>query len=204
NIQLVVVVVEKNKHKSVKRLFDVLSTLTNVVCGPDKRKEILQESHKEILVKEIEKGENETTIEKNQEDTFARFRDTRWSSQHRTMISLIKKFSEAFKALHYVEEEGDTISNRETTTDMKIKKFGDRFSEGSTDLLDCMVALSPRDSFLESNVSDIAKLAKKMVDKKRYTSHPLIYQLLKLLGIRVGCGDNPGYLTRIVLSSLLV
>ncbi|GJU80491.1 zf-CCHC domain-containing protein [Tanacetum coccineum] len=106
--------------------------------------------------------------------------------------------------------------------DMQIHEFGDRFSEGSTDLLDCMAALSPYESFLEfsvsklvklsemyprdftyketlslpmelgvyyqivrndddfANLDSIVKLAQKMVDKKKNTSHPLVYRLLKL------------------------
>ncbi|GKA01746.1 zinc finger MYM-type protein 1-like protein, partial [Tanacetum coccineum] len=198
-LQLVVVAVAKN-HKGVRDFFDVLSTVTNVVCGSCKGK--------------------------NQEVTRARAGDTRWGSHHRTITSLIKMFPDVLKVLHYVEEEGDTISNCGTTSglikkdqtileavalvkgtkralqeyratgfasllknvtsfcgkhdiemvnmgdfhsrgrrdrmknqhhfevdifntimDMQIREFGDRFSEGSTDLLDCMAALSPHDSF---------------------------------------------------------
>ncbi|GKB34435.1 zinc finger MYM-type protein 1-like protein [Tanacetum coccineum] len=254
---LVVVVVAKN-YKGIRDFFDVLSTVKNVVCGSCKRKYILRESNKEILVKEIEKGEIKTQRGKNQEVTLARARDKRWGSHHRSITSLIKMFSEVVKVLHYVEEEGDIISNHGTTSglikhlqksDQSILKavslakgtkrawqgyratsfatllkneFGDRFSEGSNDLLDCMVVLSPHDSFLEFSVSKlvnlnemyprdftykerlslhmelgvyyqimrsdkdfdkldgITKLAEKMVDKKKHTSHPLVYWLFKL------------------------
>ncbi|GKF53393.1 zinc finger MYM-type protein 1-like protein [Tanacetum coccineum] len=85
-LQLVVVAVAKN-HKGVRDFFDVLSTVTNVVCGSCKRKDILRESHKEKVVKEIEKGEIEkgeieTGKGKNQEVTLARAGDTRWGSHH--------------------------------------------------------------------------------------------------------------------------
>ena len=60
--------------------------------------------------------------EKNQEVTLARAGDTRWGSHHRTITSLIKMFPEVLKVLHYVEEEGDTISNRGTTSGL-IKYF---------------------------------------------------------------------------------
>ena len=43
--------------------------------------------------------------------------------------------------------------------DMQIQEFGDRFSEGSTDLLDCMAALSPHDSFSEFSISKLVKLS---------------------------------------------
>ncbi|GKE36709.1 zinc finger MYM-type protein 1-like protein [Tanacetum coccineum] len=322
---LVVMAVAKN-HKSVRDFFDVLSTVMNVVCGSCKRKDILQESHKERLEKEIENGEIEIGRGKNQEVTLARAGDTRWGSHHRTITSLIRMFPEVLMVLHYVEEEGDTISNRGTATglikyfktldfvfllylllhilgvtntlsrhlqkleavslvkgtkralqeyretsfpsllknvasfcgkhdiemvnmaefylrgrrdkitnqhhfvvdifntimDTQIQEFGDRFSQGSTDLLDCMAALSPHDSFSEfsvsklvklsemyprdftykerlslpmelgvyyhivrndddfANLDSIVKLAQKMVDKKKHTSHPLVYRLLKL------------------------
>nr|GEU82751.1 hypothetical protein [Tanacetum cinerariifolium] len=102
------------------------------------------------------------------------------------------------------------------------QEFGDCFSEGSNNLLDCMLVLSQHDSFSEFNVSKlvnlnemyprdftykerlclhmelgvyyqimrsdkdfdkldgIVKLAEKMVDKKKHTSHPLVYRLFKL------------------------
>lgn len=120
-LQLVVVAVAK-KHKSVKDFFDVLSTVTNVVCGSCKRKDILQESYKERLEKEIEEGEIETGKGKNQEVTLARAGDTRWGSHHTTITRLIQMFPEVIKVLHYVEEEGDTISNRGTATGL-IKYF---------------------------------------------------------------------------------
>ena len=88
--------------------------MTNVVCGFFKRKDILRESHKEIIIKKIEKGEIETGRGKNQEVTIARAGDTRWGSHHKTITSLIQIFSEVLKALHYVEEEGDTIPNRKS------------------------------------------------------------------------------------------
>ena len=46
-----------------------------------------------------------------------------------------------------------------TVMDMQIQEFGDRFSEGSTDLLDCMAVLSPHDSFSEFSVSKLVKLS---------------------------------------------
>ena len=120
-LQLVVVVVAKN-HKGVRDFFDVLSTMTNVVCGSCKRKDILRESHKERLSKRKEKSEIEIGRGKTQEVTLARDGDTRWGSHHRIITSLIKIFSEVLKVLHYVEEEGDTIFNSGTTSRL-IKYF---------------------------------------------------------------------------------
>ncbi|GKD62878.1 zinc finger MYM-type protein 1-like protein, partial [Tanacetum coccineum] len=279
------VVAVAKKHKGVRDFFDVLSTVTNVVCGSCKRKDILRESHKETLVKEIEKGEIETGKGKNQEVTLARAGDTRWGSHHRTITSLIKMFSDVLKVLHYVEEEGDTISNRGTASglikyfktldfvfllylllhilgltntlsrhlqksdqtileavalvkgtkralqeyratgfasllknvtsfcgkhDIEMVNMGDFHSRGRRDRMTNqhhfeLVKLSemyPREfTYKErlslptelgvyyqivrndtdfTNLDSIAKLAKKMMDKKKHTSHPLVYRWLKL------------------------
>ncbi|GJZ88750.1 zinc finger MYM-type protein 1-like protein [Tanacetum coccineum] len=117
--------------------------------------------------------------------------------------------------------EVDICSNTNTVMDMQIQEFRDRFSERSTDLIDCMAALSPHESFSVFSVSKVVKLcemylrdftykerlgllmelkyyqimrndkdfanldsivelAEKMVDKKKHTSYPLVYLLLKL------------------------
>ncbi|GJS08253.1 zinc finger MYM-type protein 1-like protein [Tanacetum coccineum] len=54
-------------HDGVGNFFDILSTVTNVVCGSCKRKDIMRESHKERLKKEIAIGETETGKGKNKE-----------------------------------------------------------------------------------------------------------------------------------------
>ncbi|XP_071687709.1 uncharacterized protein [Rutidosis leptorrhynchoides] len=118
---------------------------------------------------------------------------------------------------HYYE-----IECFNTVLDMQIQEFGDRFSEASTELLSCMSALSPRDSFsmfdtskpiklcelypkdfnstdmieldyeLEmyhhsvrndqkfEDLSEIADLARVMVETRKNISYPLLYWLLKL------------------------
>ncbi|GJS84688.1 hypothetical protein Tco_0751229 [Tanacetum coccineum] len=130
------------------------------------------------------------------------------------MISLIKMFPEAFKALHYVEEEEERSkylrghfigkSNQKALQEYMATCFASLLKNVTSfsDKHDIEMIVRNDNDFV--NLVSIAKLAKKMVDKKKHTSHPLIYRLLKLLGIWVGCGDNPRYLTRIVLSSLFV
>ncbi|XP_071704986.1 uncharacterized protein [Rutidosis leptorrhynchoides] len=99
---------------------------------------------------------------------------------------------------HYYE-----IECFNTVLDMQIQEFGDRFSEASTELLFCMSALSPRDSFsitdlieldeeLEiyhlsvrkdpkfKDLNGIADLARVMVETRKNLSYPLLYRLLKL------------------------
>ncbi|XP_023741429.1 uncharacterized protein LOC111889507 [Lactuca sativa] len=91
-----------------------------------------------------------------------------------------------------------------TVLDMQIQKFGDRFSEVSTDLLEYMAALSPCNTFsmfeksklvklselyqndfndLErvfANLKGIAELSRLMVETGKHRSFPLVYRLLKL------------------------
>ncbi|XP_071700081.1 uncharacterized protein [Rutidosis leptorrhynchoides] len=45
-----------------------------------------------------------------------------------------------------------------TVLDMQIQEFGDRFSEASTELLSCMSALNPRDSFSMFDSSKLIRL----------------------------------------------
>ncbi|GJT53466.1 zinc finger MYM-type protein 1-like protein [Tanacetum coccineum] len=72
----------------------------------------------ERLEKEIAIGEIETEKGKNQEVTLVRVGDTRWGSHHGTITSLIKLFPEVLKVLHFVKEDGNTLVNRETTSDL--------------------------------------------------------------------------------------
>ncbi|XP_071695417.1 uncharacterized protein [Rutidosis leptorrhynchoides] len=51
-----------------------------------------------------------------------------------------------------------TIECFNTVLDMQIQEFDDRFSEASTELLFCMSALSPRDSFSMFNSSKLRRL----------------------------------------------
>ncbi|GKA78864.1 zinc finger MYM-type protein 1-like protein, partial [Tanacetum coccineum] len=110
-LQLVVVDVAKN-HDGVGKFFDILSTVTNVVCGSCKRKDMIRKSYKERLEKEIAKGEIETGKGKNQEVTLIRAGDTRWGSHHRTITSLIKLFPEVLNVLNYVKEDGNTLKDQ--------------------------------------------------------------------------------------------
>ncbi|XP_024974839.1 uncharacterized protein LOC112512945 [Cynara cardunculus var. scolymus] len=93
-----------------------------------------------------------------------------------------------------------------TVLDIQIREFGDRFGEISTDLLQNMAALNPRNSFSQFNKSSLLKLSqmypryfedKEMIileheldiyynsvynDVRQGNdySHPLVYRLLKL------------------------
>ncbi|GKB46942.1 zinc finger MYM-type protein 1-like protein, partial [Tanacetum coccineum] len=156
------------------------------------RKDNLRESHKERLVKEIEKGENlnrEREKPKSYSCTSRRFKMC--GSDHRTVTSLIKMFPEVLKVLHYVEEECDTISNRGTTYGL-IKALQEYRAIGFASLLKNVTSFCGKHDIemvnIESicndkdfaNLDSIVELAEKMVDKKKHTSYPLVYRLLKL------------------------
>ncbi|GJT80479.1 ribonuclease H-like domain-containing protein [Tanacetum coccineum] len=207
---LVVMAVAKN-HKSVRDFFDVLSTVMNV-------------SDQTIL--------EAVSLVKGTKRALQEYRETGFPSLLKNVASFCGKHDIEMvnMAEFYSRGRRDKITNQHhfevdifnTIMDMQIQEFGDRFSEGSTDLLDCMVALSPHDSFSEfsisklvklsemyprdftykerlslpmelgvyyqivrndddfANLDSIARLAQKMVDKKKHTSHPLVYRLLKL------------------------
>ncbi|GJZ91824.1 zinc finger MYM-type protein 1-like protein [Tanacetum coccineum] len=168
--QLMVVAVAKN-HDSVDNFFDILSIVTNVFCGSCKPKDMMRESFKERLEKEIARGEIEIGEGKNQEVTLIRARDTRLGSHHRTITSLIKLFPEVLKMVDMAESHSKSHRNKvtnqhhfevdifNTVLDMQIQEFGDRFRESSTELLENMAALSPHSSFTNFNVSNLVKLS---------------------------------------------
>lgn len=90
----------------------MLATITNVVCASCKRKDIMRETQRERIQKEVNMGEIETGRGLNQELSLTRAGDTRWGSHHKTIISLIKLFPEVVLVLKYVEKEGATTSNQ--------------------------------------------------------------------------------------------
>ncbi|XP_023743007.2 uncharacterized protein LOC111891158 [Lactuca sativa] len=109
--QLVVVAVAKN-HDGAKDFFEQLALVVNVVCASCKRKDIIRESYKERVQKEIGNGEIDTGRGLNQEISLVRVGDTRWSSHYKTITSLKNLFPEVVKVLNYVEEEGSSLHNR--------------------------------------------------------------------------------------------
>ncbi|XP_023750523.1 uncharacterized protein LOC111898858 [Lactuca sativa] len=65
-LQLIVVAVAKN-HDGAKDFFEQLTLVVNVVCASCKRKDIIRESYKERVQKEIGNGEIDTGRGLNQE-----------------------------------------------------------------------------------------------------------------------------------------
>ncbi|RID58618.1 hypothetical protein BRARA_F01907 [Brassica rapa] len=83
-----------------------------------------------------------------------------------------------------------------TVLDLQIQEFNDLFTDVTTDLLNCMAALSPTDSFYGfdkeklmilakderfKSVENLGDLSCLMVKTQKHIAHPLVYRLLKLV-----------------------
>ncbi|GKB48907.1 zinc finger MYM-type protein 1-like protein, partial [Tanacetum coccineum] len=172
---LVVVAVAKN-HYGVDNFFDILSTVTNVVCGSCKPKDMMRESYKERLEKEIARGEIETGKGKNQE-----------------VLNYVKddEFGDRFReSSTELLENMTALSPHNSFTDFnvsKLVKLSEMYPHDftymerlrlPTDLAVYYQIMSNDKDF--SELSSISKLASLMVEKNKHISHPLVYRLLKL------------------------
>ncbi|XP_071705043.1 uncharacterized protein [Rutidosis leptorrhynchoides] len=110
-LQLVVATIAKH-HEGVGNFFDMLGVVINVVCASCKRKDMIRESYKDRIQKEIGKGEIETGTGLHQELSLIRAGDTRWGSHHKTMLGLISLFPEVVQVLEYVKKDGDNPLSR--------------------------------------------------------------------------------------------
>ncbi|XP_076956696.1 uncharacterized protein LOC143631974 [Bidens hawaiensis] len=110
-LQLVIVAVAK-KHTGVKTFYEYLAMIVNTVSASCKQKDMIREAKKERVEKEIEKGEIKTGKRLNQEVSLVRAGDTRWGSHHRTIISVLRLFSEVVDVLRYIKKEGDVTQQR--------------------------------------------------------------------------------------------
>ncbi|XP_023761703.1 uncharacterized protein LOC111910160 [Lactuca sativa] len=110
-LQLVVVAVAKN-HDGAEDFFEQLALVVNVVCASCKIKDIIQESYKGRVQKEIGNGEIDTRRGLNQEISLVIAGDTKWSSHYKTITSLKNLFPEAVKVLNYVQGEGSSLHNQ--------------------------------------------------------------------------------------------
>ncbi|XP_021985687.2 zinc finger MYM-type protein 1-like [Helianthus annuus] len=74
--------------------------------------DMIRETKKARVEKEILEGETKMGKGLNQEVSLARAGDTRWGSHHRTIISLLRLFPEVVTVLQYVKEDGDCSQQR--------------------------------------------------------------------------------------------
>nr|GEV51302.1 hypothetical protein [Tanacetum cinerariifolium] len=182
--QMAIVLRYVDKYGLVKERFvGIVQLRGHGYDGASNMRDMMRESYKERLEKEIVRGETETGKGKNQEDqtnleaisllkgTIRALKQTRASG----FPSFLKNVT-LFCELHGIEmvdmaeshSKGhwNKVTNQHhfevdifiTVLDMQIQEFGDRFRESSTELLENMVALSLHNSFTDFNVSKLVKL----------------------------------------------
>ena len=118
-LQLVIVAIAK-KHFDVGYFSDMISVLVNVVGGSCKRTDMIQDSQREILFKEIGCGEKETERGLNQELSLIRAGDTRWSCHYKTLLRLVELYTDVINVLDYVEKMGEKDVRKRQANGLKI------------------------------------------------------------------------------------
>ena len=118
-LQLVIVAIAK-KHFAVGDFFDMISVLINVVGGSCKRTDMIRDSQREKMFKEIGCGEKETGRGLNQELSLIRAGDTRWSSHYKTLLRLVDLYEEVIDVLDYVEKMGEKDVQKRQANGLQI------------------------------------------------------------------------------------
>jgi hypothetical protein len=103
-LQLVVVVVVR-KHTPISNFFSWISTLLIVVGGSEKKKYMIRDFNLEEVMKALDCGSLKTGTGLNQEKCLQRPGDTRWSSHHKSLQSLVDLFPTIVKVLRVVEKD---------------------------------------------------------------------------------------------------
>ena len=104
-MQLALVAVAKN-HVQIALLFNIVSSLLNVVGASCKRKDILRERQLEKIVEACKNGEISSGQGLHQETSFQRPGDTRWGSYYGSLTNLIVMFDSVIDVLELILEEG--------------------------------------------------------------------------------------------------
>ncbi|KAJ6960200.1 hypothetical protein NC653_038286 [Populus alba x Populus x berolinensis] len=196
-LQLTLVAVTK-KHNEVGDVFNIISSIINIVGASCKRMEVIREKQ---YARIIEGLEHEALQRKDQDIENS--------------MSLLKTSKEQFKMMR----ENDWESLLE---EVQLTELDDHFTETSTELLLCVACLNPSDSFSAFNkekllhlalfypskfsivdlmvlgdqldtyiidlcgddefsgIEGIASLVEKMVKTKKNLIFPLVYMLIKL------------------------
>ncbi|KAG5087926.1 hypothetical protein JHK86_000538 [Glycine max] len=110
-LQLTLVVVAKN-HIQVASLFNLVSTLLNVVGGSCKRHNMLREKQINYVREASGKREIPSGQGLKQETSLKRAVDTRWGSHYATLINLILMYSSIIDVLEIIKEDGSNADQR--------------------------------------------------------------------------------------------
>ncbi|XP_051222060.2 uncharacterized protein [Lolium perenne] len=89
--------------KGLEDFFDDVKEIANLSSSSCRRKDILLDKHKEILLSKIKKGEMPTGRGENQETSLCRPGDTRWGSHYTTLCRIESMWDAAIEILRIVE-----------------------------------------------------------------------------------------------------
>ncbi|KAM0884852.1 hypothetical protein ACQ4PT_030718 [Festuca glaucescens] len=101
-LQLIVVALSRC-CKGLEDFFDDVKEIANLSSSSCRRKDILLDKHKKILLSKIKKGEMPTGRGKNQETSLCRPGDTRWGSHYTTLCRIESMWDAAIEILSIVE-----------------------------------------------------------------------------------------------------
>jgi hypothetical protein len=101
-LQLIVVALSRC-CKGLEDFFDDVKEIANLSSSSCRRKDILLDKHKEILLSKIKKGEMPTGRGENQETSLCRPGDTRWGSHYTTLCRIESMWDAAIEILSIVE-----------------------------------------------------------------------------------------------------
>ena len=116
-LQLTLVAVAKN-HKKLASFFQHIATLTNVVGGSCKRRDMLRENQFKKVIEQIQNNEIATGRGMNQEITLQRAGDTRWGSHYGVIVNLLALFSSVVQLLEVIEKDGRLSDQRAEASDL--------------------------------------------------------------------------------------
>ncbi|KAG2620807.1 hypothetical protein PVAP13_3NG200304 [Panicum virgatum] len=118
-LQLVIVATMR-KHKGVSNFLNMISILLNVVGGSAKRRDMIRDINYEQVEKALGCGQLETGTGLNQEQCLQRPGDTRWSSQYKTLKSLVNMFPTIVEVLKVVEKDDRDWKNRDQASNLLV------------------------------------------------------------------------------------
>jgi len=103
-LQLIVVALSRC-CKGLEDFFDDVSMIANLSSSSCRRKDILIDKHKEILLAKIKKGEMPTGRGQNQEISLVWLGDTRWGSHYTTLSRIESMWDAVIEILGIVEDD---------------------------------------------------------------------------------------------------
>ncbi|XP_022892005.1 zinc finger MYM-type protein 1-like [Olea europaea var. sylvestris] len=118
-LQLALVAIAK-KHKKVQTLFNLVSSVVNIVGASSKRCDILQEKQEALISEPIINVRfqvGEVLINK----VLLHILVTRWGSHYRTLVSLILMFSPIIDVIEMISIDGSTRISNELSTALQRK-----------------------------------------------------------------------------------